>query len=63
MAEHIQCSLVDKFSKEKKKKKKKMINITKTRPCNIQRHYSTKKKFNRKLFDIFDIFAQNIDRG
>ena len=40
-------------------------NITKTCPCNIQRFFSPVKNenFMRKKFDIFLIFAQNIDCG
>ena len=39
--------------------------ITKTRPCNIQRFFNVVKKenFQQKKFDIFLIFAQNIDCG
>ena len=39
--------------------------ITKTCPCNIQRIFlnSKKGKFHWKKFDIFNIFAQNIDCG
>ena len=39
--------------------------ITETCPCNIQRFFFTCKncKFHQKNFDIFLIFAQNIDCG
>ena len=40
------------------------MNITKTCPCNIQRFFSFKNEnFQLKKFDIFLIFAQNIDCG
>ena len=41
------------------------ILITKTCPCNIQRFFKVVKIENliRKKFDIFLIFAQNIDCG
>ena len=46
---------------------KKVVNITKTSPCNIQRFFffSCKKlKISpEKKNDIFNIFAQNIDHG
>ena len=37
--------------------------ITKTFPCNIQRFFKVVKNenFQKKMFDIFRIFAQNID--
>ena len=40
-----------------------MDNITKTCPCNIQRFFLALKieNFPLKIFDIFLIFAQNID--
>ena len=38
--------------------------ITKTCPCNIQRFKDVKKEnFQKKIFDMFLIFAQNIDCG
>ena len=38
--------------------------ITKTCPCNILRFFVCKnEKFHWKIFDIFYIFAQNIDCG
>ena len=41
------------------------IHITKTCPCNIQRFFRVKimQNFQWKNFDIFLIFAQNIDHG
>ena len=38
-------------------------NITKTCPCNIQRFFKKIENFQLKNFDIFVIFAQNIDCG
>ena len=39
--------------------------FTKTCPCNIQRFFfsSKNRKFHWKNFDIFNIYAQNIDCG
>ena len=37
--------------------------ITKTCPCNIQRFFFKIENFQLKIFDIFLIFAQNIDCG
>ena len=39
-----------------------LLNITKTRPCKIQRYFSA-VKIDQKNFDIFSIFAQNINCG
>ena len=42
-----------------------ITNITKTRPCNIQRFFKLEKlkNFSRKFLIFFFIFAQNIDCG
>ena len=43
----------------------KIVPIMKTCPCNIQRFFPASKieNFQLKIFDIFLIFAQNIDCG
>ena len=39
---------------------KSSIISTKLSPCNIQRIFSKEKKIHSKIFDIVNIFAQNI---
>ena len=41
------------------------LDITKTRPCNILQYFTAVKKddFQMKNYDVFLIFAQNIDCG
>ena len=47
------------------KAEKSLVHFTKTCPCNIQRFFSGVKieNFVGKFFDIFLVFAQNIDCG
>ena len=42
-----------------------ILYITQTRPCNIQQYLTAEKNvhFQMKTFNIFLIFAQNIDCG